>query len=180
MATHSSVLAWRIPGTGEPGGLQSMGSHRVKHDWRDLAAAVPLLYCFLYKQECHSICCGRVFLSGDLSVYVFYLWHLIPYIRIFKKLAKKHLSELGIRAKVLGWLRWIFHSSRIKPCQLSSPHAWYFPGRYQRYFCRLCLFVPQGVNATFLSLLIFLIDHPFSVLTTFLLDVVSIIDYNHI
>ena len=39
MATHSSVLAWRIPGTGEPGGLQSMGSHRVRHDWSDLAAA---------------------------------------------------------------------------------------------------------------------------------------------
>ena len=32
MATHSIVLAWRIPGTGEPGGLPSMGSHRVKHD----------------------------------------------------------------------------------------------------------------------------------------------------
>ena len=40
MATHSSVLAWRIPGTGEPGGLLSMGSHRVGHDWSDLAAAV--------------------------------------------------------------------------------------------------------------------------------------------
>ena len=38
MATHSSVLAWRIPGTGEPGGLPSMGSHRVGHDWSDLAA----------------------------------------------------------------------------------------------------------------------------------------------
>ena len=32
MATHSSVLAWRIPGTGEPGGLPSMGSHRVGHN----------------------------------------------------------------------------------------------------------------------------------------------------
>ena len=39
MATHSSVLAWRIPGTGEPGGLPSMGSHGVGHDWSDLAAA---------------------------------------------------------------------------------------------------------------------------------------------
>ena len=38
MATHSSILAWRIPGTGEPGGLLSMGSHRVGHDWSDLAA----------------------------------------------------------------------------------------------------------------------------------------------
>ena len=37
MATHSSVLAWRIPGTGEPGGLPSLGSHRVGHDWSDLA-----------------------------------------------------------------------------------------------------------------------------------------------
>ena len=39
MAIHSSVLAWKIPGTGEPGGLLSMGSHRVGHDWGDLAAA---------------------------------------------------------------------------------------------------------------------------------------------
>ena len=39
MATHSSVLAWRIPGTGEPGWLPSMGLHRVGHDWSDLAAA---------------------------------------------------------------------------------------------------------------------------------------------
>ena len=41
IATHSSILAWRIPGTGEPGGLPSMGSHRVGHNWIDLAAAVP-------------------------------------------------------------------------------------------------------------------------------------------
>ena len=38
MATHSSVLAWRIPGTGEPGGLPSIGSHRVGHKRSDLAA----------------------------------------------------------------------------------------------------------------------------------------------
>ena len=36
-ATHSSVLAWRVAGTGKPGGLPSMGSHRVGHDWSDLA-----------------------------------------------------------------------------------------------------------------------------------------------
>ena len=39
MATHSSALAWRLPGMGEPGGLPSLGSHRVKHDWSDAAAA---------------------------------------------------------------------------------------------------------------------------------------------
>ena len=45
MATHSSVLACRIPGTGEPGGLPSMGSHRVIHDWSDLAAAAAVAAC---------------------------------------------------------------------------------------------------------------------------------------
>ena len=39
MATHSNILAWRIPGMGEPGALPSMGSHRVRHDWSDAAAA---------------------------------------------------------------------------------------------------------------------------------------------
>ena len=39
MATHSSILAWRIPGMGQPVGLLSMGSHRVGHDWSNLAAA---------------------------------------------------------------------------------------------------------------------------------------------
>ena len=39
MATQSSILAWRIPGAAEPGGLPSMASHRVRHDWSDLAAA---------------------------------------------------------------------------------------------------------------------------------------------
>ena len=42
MAAHSSVLAWRIPGMGEPGGLLSMGSHRVGHGWSDLAAAAAM------------------------------------------------------------------------------------------------------------------------------------------
>ena len=39
MATHSGILTWRIPGMEEPGGLPSMGSHRVGHDWCNLAAA---------------------------------------------------------------------------------------------------------------------------------------------
>ena len=46
MATHSSVLAWRIPGTREPDGLPSMGSHRVGHDWSDLAAALHKINIF--------------------------------------------------------------------------------------------------------------------------------------
>ena len=59
MATHSSVLAWRIPGTGEPGGLLSMGSHKVGHNWSDLvaAAATPCLHCFRYQR--HLICVSK-------------------------------------------------------------------------------------------------------------------------
>ena len=48
MATHSSVLAWRIAGMGKPGGLPSMGSHRVGHDWSDLA----YLSLYYYHQSC--------------------------------------------------------------------------------------------------------------------------------
>ena len=47
MATHSSVLAWRIPGTGEPGGLLFMGSHRVGHNWSNLATAAAAECLFL-------------------------------------------------------------------------------------------------------------------------------------
>ena len=49
MATHSSVPAWRIPGTGEPSGLMFMGSHRVRHDWSDLAAAPSCWYILIYQ-----------------------------------------------------------------------------------------------------------------------------------
>ena len=52
MATHSSVLAWRIPGTEESSGLLFMGSHRVGHDWRDLAAAAA--YVVLIREHCKN------------------------------------------------------------------------------------------------------------------------------
>ena len=62
MATHSSVLAWRIPGTGEPGGLLSVGLLRVGHDWSDLAAAAAaaaVMYRYeswiIKKAECQRI-----------------------------------------------------------------------------------------------------------------------------
>ena len=57
MATHSSVLAWRIPGMGEPVGLPSMGSHRVRHDRSDLAVAAE-------QSRQHGISKGRTQISG--------------------------------------------------------------------------------------------------------------------
>ena len=61
MATHSSVLAWRVPGMGEPGGLPSMGPHRVGHVWGDLAAVVVNYYLLKY------------FLMAFL--FVFFFWY---------------------------------------------------------------------------------------------------------
>ena len=52
MATYSGVLTCRIPGTGEPGGLPSMGSHRVGHDWSNLAAAAAATGVFIRKGKC--------------------------------------------------------------------------------------------------------------------------------
>ena len=66
MATHSSVLAWRIPGTGEPGGLPALGSHRVGHDWSDLAAAaLDMLAKSL--PSCWTLCGPRVARQALLS-----------------------------------------------------------------------------------------------------------------
>ena len=83
MAPHSNVLAWRIPGTAEPGGLPSMGSHRVGHDWSDLAAAAAA--CF----DC--LCCVRhgaksvillnaysVEMRQKLRLFPFHRWESIP------------------------------------------------------------------------------------------------------
>ena len=48
MANHSNILAWRIPRTEEPGGLQSMGSHRVGHDWSALACSMQYFVMWIY------------------------------------------------------------------------------------------------------------------------------------
>ena len=69
MATLSSILAWKIPGTAEPGGLPSMGSHRVSHDWSNLAAAAASLW----KTQVSSICCPQ---SSHLSLcFLPFQWH---------------------------------------------------------------------------------------------------------
>ena len=67
MATHSSVLAWRIPGTGEPGGLPSMGSPRVRHDWSDLAVAVAGSYNELFLNQSDNL----ILLFGIFSPFIF-------------------------------------------------------------------------------------------------------------
>ena len=59
MATHSSILAWRIPGTEEPGGLPSMGSHRIGHNWSDLAAAAEYTVVVLKSLQLETCVLGQ-------------------------------------------------------------------------------------------------------------------------
>ena len=65
MATHSSVLAWRIPRTGEPGGLPSMGSHRLGQDWSDLAAAATTDIQFFVGGEKYTLIPGYLLNNSD-------------------------------------------------------------------------------------------------------------------
>ena len=67
MATDSSILARRIPGTGEPGRLLSMGSHRVRHDWSDLAAAAACIKHSFYGQKVRKLLKTN-YLSGQRAV----------------------------------------------------------------------------------------------------------------
>ena len=77
MATHSSVLAWKIPGTGEPGGLLSMGLHRVGHDWSDLTVADVIFTKTLLIRFCMQVSDPRLSTSKEsiFSAVLNYNWH---------------------------------------------------------------------------------------------------------
>ena len=117
IATHSSVLAWRIPGTGEPGGLPSMGLHRVGHDWRDLAAAAagldPIIILFVWRlrtvfkiSECllYARLCFKYFYSFNPLNYPRSQVLLFPFYR-GRDLATQRPSDLFRVAKLVS--RWI-------------------------------------------------------------------------
>ena len=63
MATHSSILAWEIPCTEEPDGLQSMGSQRVRHDWA--SEHTTYCQCFTHLAPTHTLCKGKASLEGS-------------------------------------------------------------------------------------------------------------------
>ena len=106
MATHSSVLAWRIPGTGELGGLPSMGSHRVGHDWSNLAAV---------QKQPHAYQLVKV--SAKYDGYI----HKMERLLFAKK--KKKRNEALITCKSMDEL-WK-HSKRKKPITKAHSNIWY-------------------------------------------------------
>ena len=111
MATHSSILAWRILWTGKPGGLLSMGSHRVGHDWSDLAvAAAAKDSCkknLTWKMEQMGKSCNSEQACRSINKWfstwkvVLRIWSLIYYLHWEKKKRKFPPSQ-GIRFFFLG------------------------------------------------------------------------------
>ena len=105
MAIRSSVLAWRIPGMEEPGRLQSMGSHRVRHDWSDLAAAASDRAAL----KCNSMLCCQP-----------------------QKSRKTFTLIKGLWGK--GWL-WLRHSEVLEGDCLSYLSLFYFPNEFPILIC---------------------------------------------
>ena len=104
MATHPSILAWRISGTGEPGGLPSIGSHRVGHDWSDLAATTswwcPSLHIhFPYDHHIHLL--TGLFLCHGVG------WMLTCMVNYFSW----QISEMDTIFLVLKVSRWTHRDS---------------------------------------------------------------------
>ena len=102
MATHSSVLPWKVPGMGEPGGLLSMESHRVRHDWSDLAAAAAIL---LSKVRSHRQChwadnCSNI--SSKLKRAQRERVPFVSHIKIFPRWRKK--TQLSLQHVGTLWL----------------------------------------------------------------------------
>ena len=124
MATHSSVLAWRIPGTGEPGRLPSLGLHRVGYDWSDLAAAAAYIgttQSSLWPSEYVVMHVSSAI--NDLSCYIVIIYK--PGVResehaILANLLSPHTGLLKLNllgkssANFSPW--WILHSIFHKSC----------------------------------------------------------------
>ena len=94
VATHSSVFAWKIPWMEEPGGLPSVGLHRVGHDWSDLAAAAfrKLYFCFLYKVFIEFVTMLLLFCFGFLAASVLYYCICSPLNPYIYKMCKSNFS----------------------------------------------------------------------------------------
>ena len=92
MATHSSVLAWRIPGAEEPGGVWSTGSHRVRHDWSDVACMHACIYLFIFRffpQIGHYRVSRRV----PCAIYTQYIVLILLYIKSCFRIIKIKIHD---------------------------------------------------------------------------------------
>ena len=122
MAPHSSVLAWRIPWTEEPGRLPSMGSHRVGHDWCDLSAAAA-------GSSVHGISQARILEWIAISFSRGFSW-LRDWTRVswFRQVDSLLLSHLGSHVNVYGGC--IHSSQKLQTTQRSLTGEWIYDGMW--------------------------------------------------
>ena len=136
MATHSSVLAWRIPGTGEPGGLPSMGLHRVGHDWSDSAAAAAEI-ALVYNIKLHVYSIGLP-------------WWLFTFTSVY---TSDHHQKFNFNLLPYSW----------SPLPISPFFLFLFPLKTTTLFsvpvCMLCLVWFVHLLGFSLCLLVFYIPH---------------------
>ena len=137
MAAHSSILAWRIPWTEEPGGLLSMGSHRVRHDWSDLATAAVYTHTHTHththtrillshQKEWNDAICNNMDEAGDDCTSWsepekgrYHMMSLIcgiyNMVQVNKSTKQNRLTDMVAKGKVGGWWRdWEFGISGCK------------------------------------------------------------------
>ena len=121
MATHSSVLAWRIPGTGEPGVLPSLGSHRVGHDWSDLAVVAaagsrktvkgihlmePDNLLGVHCAKPSQLLKGKTFISfAQFQVFDSFSWYMAPVVKI--QMHTQMLLGVGICICIWVYQEWM-------------------------------------------------------------------------
>ena len=128
MAPHSSVLAWRIPGMAEPGGLPSMGSHRVGHDWSDLAAAAAIGVSWVLMSP--TILCYCQFLLLCLLVFILCTEVLLCWVHRY----------LQLLCLPLALIPWSLHSVLIS-CNLlyfKVYFVWYEDCYSSFLLCSIC------------------------------------------
>ena len=149
MATHSSILTWRIPGTEEPVGLPSVGSHRVGHDWHDLAAAAAaaIFHCVYVPQLSYPFVC-------------WWTIRLLQCLSYYKQCCNEHWgTRVSFSSGFLGvyaqqWeccIIFVFWMLSFKPDFSLSSFTF-----TKRLFCSSLLSVIRVVSSAYLRLLIFL------------------------
>ena len=116
MATHSSVLAWRIPGMGASGGLPSVGSHRVGHDWSDLAAAAfklkssgDLSHVFSTWSQCSLVnkTCNDIYLT-HVTAWLWVTGLPVPWTDMVSYSSEKGECVLGKKSTIVGTIgEWV-------------------------------------------------------------------------
>ena len=163
MATYSSVLAWRIPGTWEPGGLLYMGSPEVGHDWSDLASItlyhvvwsvacpVPVLYYTLHRRRLlhligawsgpHTPALTQVHILFFSAI----LTHLLFLYQNMPSLASFWLLSL---LRVECWLKYFNSGEPCSPSGLSTPLPFPEIGLWPPQFGSSCSSEPPGAHTS--------------------------------